>query len=486
MHRFLFVLIAFTISIGSTKGQDNFLQTVQFFEDTTQLELSFVDSLAHEISGIDDGFVQFVDLEWHLKDSSIYQSLNSLYIKRIKKVFEINASIRTGMTLANQNSLVLSIYLKDKRNLNKESESALNVDKSIVHQPFLEGTQVFEVQDGFDIDVRGKNGAVFFIKRKDLMTADGKAVDAAVKVELNEFLDASSILKAGLETTSEGRLLETGGMLHLNLSAEGEQLYLKPGCHAKIKVPVDSGKASEGMDLFVGTENDSSNLNWTIQSNAESNNNRNESDAESLVQLVETELLDSIHYYNFLRLPDASYNKGVPTRSLRDNKGRRSVQQFTHSEYQYDLVLPYINTPSSLSNRPQRPGIWINIDRYFRIDVRFPAKKVAAPELANIQVTLPAITLDSLDVQPTVYLKIKNRRAYIKAKAPQKKGQYYCYEIRNIPQNQPIELIAFGSNKSKWVFAEKSFVLEKKDATILLDISLSDQHRLDKALQQLD
>jgi hypothetical protein len=84
----------------------------------------------------------------------------------------------------------------------------------------------------------------------------------SVKLSISSFEDMSSIIFYELTTTSDNKILETGGMF--NIKAEnyrtGEDLILeKP-----YTIECISKKNNESMSLFIGNEEENGIINWTI------------------------------------------------------------------------------------------------------------------------------------------------------------------------------------------------------------------------------
>ena len=85
-------------------------------------------------------------------------------------------------------------------------------------------------------------------------------IDNAV-IQWQEALDGATIVKAGLSTTSNGRLLETQGMFSFTAKTlEGKQLTINPEVGVYVQVPVDDYK--NGMQLFDGIKDANGMINW--------------------------------------------------------------------------------------------------------------------------------------------------------------------------------------------------------------------------------
>ena len=82
-----------------------------------------------------------------------------------------------------------------------------------------------------------------------------------LRVEVTEALDKSDIIAYAVPTTTiDGRLLESGGMVRITASCDGEALQLLPGRKMKIQIPAQQPEAD--MQVFSGTFDDTDFLGW--------------------------------------------------------------------------------------------------------------------------------------------------------------------------------------------------------------------------------
>jgi hypothetical protein len=88
--------------------------------------------------------------------------------------------------------------------------------------------------------------------------ADHSLPQGKVNFEVTTYTDDFSILKKGLSTTSNGRLLETGGMLYCAASCDGRGLQLRK--NMMVRIPTQQLK--ENMELFYGDVGEDGSVNW--------------------------------------------------------------------------------------------------------------------------------------------------------------------------------------------------------------------------------
>jgi hypothetical protein len=96
---------------------------------------------------------------------------------------------------------------------------------------------------------------------KNVFLLDGKPYTDPAVIQWQEALDGTTIVKAGLSTVSDGRLLETQGMFSFTAkTTDGKQLTINPEVGVYVQVPVDEYK--EGMQLFDGEKGENGIINW--------------------------------------------------------------------------------------------------------------------------------------------------------------------------------------------------------------------------------
>lgn len=145
-----------------------------------------------------------------------------------------------------------------KSNNRKDSETQSTTQEKILNTEKLQ-SQTFTISSDRDTVIKGKSGTVLRIYKNTFVDKDGKQLKGNIEVELKEALTANDIILSGLTTTSNGQLLETGGMIYLNATAHGQQLEIASDKFIGTIIP--SNKMKKGMKLFEG-ELDSSGMNW--------------------------------------------------------------------------------------------------------------------------------------------------------------------------------------------------------------------------------
>lgn len=127
-------------------------------------------------------------------------------------------------------------------------------------------TQGFQLKNNKDVTIVGNKGTVLFIPKNSLQTIDGQDLnDADIVLEMREAYSYQDMLLENLGTVSNGKMLETGGMVHLAAkTTDGKEVVVKPGAELSLSMP-STGPLPEGMQLFVANRdinNPSAEINW--------------------------------------------------------------------------------------------------------------------------------------------------------------------------------------------------------------------------------
>ncbi|MEY4928019.1 MAG: hypothetical protein RI894_2455 [Bacteroidota bacterium] len=117
-----------------------------------------------------------------------------------------------------------------------------------------ENEQHFTQKSSEDIVLQGKNGTTVHIESGSLQFADGSFPTGEVKFTLREAYDYSSMMQNALSTTSDDKLLETGGMVYIAAEADGKPLEMAKGKTMSVAMPTINPD-NKDMRLFYGETN---------------------------------------------------------------------------------------------------------------------------------------------------------------------------------------------------------------------------------------
>lgn len=93
------------------------------------------------------------------------------------------------------------------------------------------------------------------------VTAAGQAITGFVKVELVLVKKKGDMVQLNRPTTSNGRLLISGGEVFIRLKQNGQDVQLAPNAKIQVRFPVDIPIATQ-MKLFLGDESNPDYFNW--------------------------------------------------------------------------------------------------------------------------------------------------------------------------------------------------------------------------------
>lgn len=84
------------------------------------------------------------------------------------------------------------------------------------------------------------------------------SANESVRLEIKEAISMRDIVRAGLTTSSNGRLLRSGGMIYINATVEGKPAaFLRP-----VKVSIPTTAYDSSMQVFRGESNADGSINW--------------------------------------------------------------------------------------------------------------------------------------------------------------------------------------------------------------------------------
>ncbi|MFP2995091.1 energy transducer TonB [Spongiivirga sp. MCCC 1A20706] len=129
--------------------------------------------------------------------------------------------------------------------------------------PIRKSPETFVVDNEKGMSITCKEGTkLSFQKHAFINKKTGKLVRGKINLKVEEYYKMNDIVLADLTTTSNGDMLETGGMLHIAAEKNGQELALDPMKSMRVEFPIKEKK--EAMQLFLGEENEDG-INWVIK-----------------------------------------------------------------------------------------------------------------------------------------------------------------------------------------------------------------------------
>lgn len=155
---------------------------------------------------------------------------------------------------------VLALTLLQCNNDTDRLETTLKFHTNDPFQETMVPSQTFDIDGKEDNVVEGENGTILVMPKGCFKNSQGETVTNNIKVELAEALSLDQMLLSNLTTTSNGKLLETDGMIYLNATSNGEQLTIDKDNPVYIEIPTD--KRKPGMMAYKGIRDENGNMDW--------------------------------------------------------------------------------------------------------------------------------------------------------------------------------------------------------------------------------
>ncbi len=121
-------------------------------------------------------------------------------------------------------------------------------------------SSVFLIDPTTSQTITGPEGTVIIFRENSFVDKNGNRITADVKINLLECYDIAAMIGSKLSTTSNGKLLETAGMVDIQASSNGQEVFLAEDVRYDIQFPKKEEK--EGFKLFYGQRNAQGQINW--------------------------------------------------------------------------------------------------------------------------------------------------------------------------------------------------------------------------------
>lgn len=146
-------------------------------------------------------------------------------------------------------------------------KNATPFNQRTFYQQFDKSPQSFTVSATQDTTIICSEGTRITIPANSLITESGQSVTREVEVIVREYYQPSDILLANLSTMSNGKLLESGGMVHIDIFAGKEKCNLIEGTSIDLLFPTANAQ-KKGMQIFSGEWKGDA-INWELQEEVE-------------------------------------------------------------------------------------------------------------------------------------------------------------------------------------------------------------------------
>ncbi len=118
-----------------------------------------------------------------------------------------------------------------------------------------------------DTLLRCKKGTIIYMPANILEHLDGSIPIGQVQISIKEYYTLSDFIGDNLSTRSGKRILETGGMININVQCNGKTLKIRNENAFGLYFPKRNQK--NNMQLFYGEQNSNKQINWVLSSDTE-------------------------------------------------------------------------------------------------------------------------------------------------------------------------------------------------------------------------
>jgi hypothetical protein len=241
-----------------------------------------------------------------------------------------------------------------------EKES-LTFDKEL--QQLSAPSQFFIITNDKGDTLETKNGTKVIIEPNTFVDIDGQDTKEPIQIEVKDVFDKSEMILNGIGTVSNGRPLESFGMVYLKATSGDKELKIKE--NGVIKVSIPNRREDYYGELFYGAEIDGS-LNWVYAG-----------------KIPDTTIVEETI------MPLSDSKASVKSTTYRFNKGLKEFVSDTIFTIKYkccqDSVVgmkPAIYLPKSYDFEVTNLG-WINCDRFLdikdKVDLEIELKNFSQP-----------------------------------------------------------------------------------------------------------
>jgi hypothetical protein len=188
-----------------------------------------------------------------------------------------NQTVFTLLTMNGFDNISYKFYGEDWPICNEKDEKCMSVNRRVevllleednekwAQNTLLESPQVKFIKSSENNIVKGEQGTTLAFPSNTFISKSGNPIDN-IRIELKEYYTAKECFLNGMTTQSNGKLLESGGMIELKVFDEsGAELVISAGSKPLISFK-DEAEKKENMQLFYG-EITNGKMNWQTEPN---------------------------------------------------------------------------------------------------------------------------------------------------------------------------------------------------------------------------
>lgn len=271
LKTYLLYLALFYLGLGLSHAQETKKDTVFFDFDNYKLSSQYQNNLIDFLDDIDGFHLVQINISGYTDNTGSDFYNKELSRKRINEVLEIlksrgfDESIIDIHVMGNQNPIGSnSTELGRQKNRRVEITAKFKLPViTDVYSYFDKQKQNFSFLSDKEIEIIGKQGTRINIAPNSLIDSEGKLASGMIDFTLEEFYSTSDIIQAKLNTTSDGEILETAGMIKISATSNGKELRIKDGSTITVEFKSNDSLDQSNMQLFNG-QFQHGHINWEL------------------------------------------------------------------------------------------------------------------------------------------------------------------------------------------------------------------------------
>lgn len=152
---------------------------------------------------------------------------------------------------------------EDEISLNENQTTEFKSDFTDLKDSLSSTIEIIILNTSVDTLITCAKGTKLYFEKNSFTYPNGKLASGSINLQIKECYSLADFISEDLTTTSNGEILESGGMIHIQVTDENDSiLILKEGAEYGLFFPKES--KSEDMYTFYGDRNEDSVLDWTI------------------------------------------------------------------------------------------------------------------------------------------------------------------------------------------------------------------------------
>lgn len=339
--------------------------------------------------------------------------------------------------------------------------------------------------------IEGKDGTKVKIDKNTFVDKNGNLISGEITLELKEVLDPIDMIMGNLTTISDGKTLETGGMIYLNATSSSEQLSLASGKSILISMPSDS--LLSDMSLFEGVKDSAGVVNWVDPVPL------GIPEAENDSAMVDIDEFEKTHNIKYSVEPFGNNEIDYP-QNIKDEVGRiawagTGLKISRDSTFEFSGHVIHFYKQNELTRWNQVFKVEKGNNSFVtdqNVSYIFKLKKLG---WANIDRLLDDPRTEDVELITEVsnhedfnfvYTTLITQKMFLPGY--QKKDDSYSFthgdsESTKLPIGEKATIIATARKNNKTYFAFKTIVIKEKQE-LVLKLSVSNKMKIERALEK--